>query len=112
MLNVNIFEQTRYISFYCRVHKSIQRKHQNNIVPSNDELDRKELRKASVLIWISVVFIVCQSVKIIPDFYEAFYCDHKEVNSYSTLSILHVIQYSQDERKYQFWKLTYINKFK
>ena len=43
------------------------------------EEQRRELNMAIVLIWIVVLFIACQSVKIIPDIYEALHCYHYEV---------------------------------
>ena len=41
----------------------------------------KEIRKAITLIGIATVFIICQSPKLVPDFYEAIYCPslHKKV---------------------------------
>ena len=44
---------------------------------SNEDLKR-EVNMASVLVWVVVLFITCQSIKIIPDVYEAFHC-HLEV---------------------------------
>lgn len=37
-------------------------------------LPQKEIRMAITLIWIAVVFIICQASKLIPDIYEAMYC--------------------------------------
>ena len=48
--------------------------------------------KASILIWMSIFFIACQSVKLVPDLYEAFYCTHKKVSSkYNYMS--YIIKY-------------------
>ena len=63
---------------FFRVQKSAKQLLENYQMTS-DEQRQNEVRKASVLIWISIFFIVCQSVKIIPDFYEALYCTHKKV---------------------------------
>ena len=63
---------------YCRVWKSVRHRRQIGI-SSSGEVDSRELKKASVLIWISVFFIVCQSVKLAPDFYELLYCIHTQV---------------------------------
>ena len=42
--------------------------------------DRKrELNMAFTLLWVVILFISCQSIKIIPDIYEALYCSHQEV---------------------------------
>ena len=43
------------------------------------ENQRKELNMTLVLACIVVMFIFCQSVKIIPDIYEAVVCDHTQV---------------------------------
>ena len=63
---------------YFRVQKSAKQLRENYQI-NYDDSRQNEVRKASVLIWISVFFIVCQSVKVIPDFYEALYCTHKKV---------------------------------
>lgn len=42
----------------------------------NTAAQKKERSMAVVLICIVVMFIVCQSVKIIPDMYEAAVCEH------------------------------------
>ena len=44
------------------------------------ETQRKEQNMALVLVCIVVMFIVCQSVKIVPDIYEALACDHSKVS--------------------------------
>ena len=38
----------------------------------------KEINLASVLVFISILFIICQSVKIIPDLYEVFFCERND----------------------------------
>ena len=63
---------------YFRVQKSAKQLRESYQI-TYDDSRQNEVRKASVLIWISVFFIVCQSVKVIPDFYEALYCKHKKV---------------------------------
>ena len=77
---------------YYRVQKSIRRR-KENYPATSEALERKELRKASVLIWISILFIFCQSVKIIPDFYEALYCNHKEVCSQGSTFFTKALKY-------------------
>ena len=51
------------------------------LTPGTDicEITRREIRNATIFIWVVIVFILCQSVKVIPDLYEAFYCAHDEV---------------------------------
>ena len=39
---------------------------------------KKDKNMAVVLICIVVMFILCQSLKIIPDIFEAFFCDHSD----------------------------------
>ncbi len=55
-------------------------KQQVSLVPHQHQLSqdnqRKELSMTLVLVCIVVMFILCQSVKIIPDVYEAVVCDH------------------------------------
>ena len=43
---------------------------------TNEDRNRTEIKQAITLMWISVLYVVCQSPKIIPDFYEALYCDY------------------------------------
>ena len=38
-----------------------------------------EIQQSITLMWISVLYVVCQSPKIIPDFYEALYCEYSSV---------------------------------
>ena len=64
---------------YFRVQKSAKQPRGNYQI-NYDDSRQNEVRKASLLIWISVFFILCQSVKVIPDFYEALYCTHKKVS--------------------------------
>ncbi len=61
---------------------------QKSMVPlqarQSAENARKERDMTMVLIIIVFMFIACQSVKIIPDFYEAMWCQHNNgpVSSY------------------------------
>jgi hypothetical protein len=48
--------------------------------PQTLDTQRKELNMALVLICIVILFIFCQSVKIVPDIYEAVTCNHQEVS--------------------------------
>ena len=50
--------------------------------PKSVDMQKKEFNMALVLVCIVVMFIFCQSIKIIPDFYEALACDYsKQVRS-------------------------------
>ena len=73
------YKKFHYKELFFRVQKSAKQLRENYQFTSDDQRQH-EVRKASVLIWISIFFIVCQSVKIIPDFYEALYCTHKKVS--------------------------------
>ena len=44
---------------------------------------RTEIRQAITLLWISVLYIACQSPKVIPDFFEAINCDYQSVGNIS-----------------------------
>ncbi|XP_040565534.1 FMRFamide receptor [Lepeophtheirus salmonis] len=48
--------------------------------PKTSHKTAKPSRICHVLLWISIVFIICQSVKIIPDLYEVLYCQNNEVD--------------------------------
>ena len=69
---------TLFIAF--RMQHSVRVRKQ--LTPGTDicDITRREIRNATIFIWVVVVFILCQSVKIIPDLYEAFYCAHDEVS--------------------------------
>ena len=49
-------------------------------------LKAHEVDLAATLVAISVVFIVCQSIKLIPDIYEMVTCDHFNFNSQATIT--------------------------
>ena len=44
-----------------------------------EDTNRTDVKQAVTLMWISVLYVVCQSPKIIPDFYEALYCEYSKV---------------------------------
>ena len=46
---------------------------------NNSTMKRTEIKQAITLLWISVLYISCQSPKVIPDFYEAINCNYQEV---------------------------------
>ena len=46
---------------------------------NNSTMKRTEIKQAITLLWISVLYISCQSPKVIPDFYEAINCDYQKV---------------------------------
>ena len=47
--------------------------------PNHEGFKRTEIKQAITLLWISVLYIACQSPKVIPDFYEAINCDYTKV---------------------------------
>ena len=49
-------------------------KYSINIISWNSETKRQQNNLATLLFGISILFIVCQSFKMIPDFYELIYC--------------------------------------
>ena len=49
----------------------------SNIRP--EDTNRTDVKQAVTLMWISVLYVVCQSPKIIPDLYEALYCEYSTV---------------------------------
>ena len=51
----------------------------NTIGGDEGERNTTEMRQAITLIWIAVLYVICQSPKIIPDFYEALHCEYSEV---------------------------------
>ena len=52
----------------------------NSSVSQNlTETSRTDVKQAITLMWISVLYVVCQSPKIVPDFYEALYCKYSSV---------------------------------
>ena len=52
----------------------------NSSVSQNlTETSRTDVKQAITLMWISVLYVVCQSPKIVPDFYEALYCEYSSV---------------------------------
>ena len=54
----------------------------NNLQPTGARnLKPQELNLAVTLVAISLLFICCQSVKLIPDVYEMIYCNHFELAS-------------------------------
>ena len=46
-----------------------------------EEAQRRELNMAVMLVCIVIMFILCQSVKIVPDIYEALLCNHSQVGT-------------------------------
>ena len=48
------------------------------LLKSSDPVKEEEIDLAYILISVVSIFIVCQSIKIIPDIYEAFTCSHKK----------------------------------
>ena len=63
-----------------RIHSALRvQKQLTTNRPQSLEAQRKELNMALVLICIVVLFILCQSVKIVPDVYEALVCRRQQV---------------------------------
>ena len=74
----------------CRVWKSKKtHKQLKEAQKESYEERKKELNMAVVLLWVVILFITCQSIKIIPDIYEALYCTTKEVQFFTFISNLH-----------------------
>ena len=51
----------------------------NSSSVSVTDTSRTDVKQAITLMWISVLYVVCQSPKIVPDFYEALYCEYSKV---------------------------------
>ena len=51
----------------------------NTIERNEGARNRTEMKQAITLIWIAVLYVICQSPKILPDFYEALHCEYSEV---------------------------------
>ena len=69
---------------YCRVWKSMKaRKQLKEAQIESYEERKRELNMAVVLLWVVFLFITCQSIKIIPDIYEALYCPTQEVQFFT-----------------------------
>ena len=80
--NIKFQKQKKFIEELClnfRIRKSSRDRSQILHLMTSSQLQRQEDKKASVLIWISIIFIICQSVKLAPDLYEALFCTHKGV---------------------------------
>ena len=45
----------------------------------SSDANRTDIKQAITLMWISVLYVLCQSPKIIPDIYEALYCEYSSV---------------------------------
>ena len=71
------------LRFYnCRIMKSAKDRRSMTNSRSNshpEDTNRTDVKQAVTLMWISVLYVVCQSPKIIPDFYEALYCEYSKV---------------------------------
>ena len=77
---LSLFVFNKMISL-CRSRMQHSVRVRKQLTPGTDicEITRREIRNATIFIWVVIVFILCQSVKVIPDLYEAFYCAHDEV---------------------------------
>ena len=66
--------------FLSRIRKAmaLQKEMATMARPQSLEMQKKEFNMALVLVCIVVMFIFCQSIKIIPDFYEALACDYSK----------------------------------
>ena len=79
------------LSTIPRIHSALRvQKQLTTNRPQSLEAQRKELNMALVLICIVVLFILCQSVKIVPDVYEALVCRRQQVSK--------VVRYSQGHK--------------
>ena len=48
---------------------------------ADPSFNRKEIKQAITLLWISVLYIACQSPKVVPDIFEAINCDYEKVGN-------------------------------
>ena len=74
---------------FCRIMKSAHLRRMMSVAytrnsrgdrnPNHEGFKRTEIKQAITLLWISVLYIACQSPKVIPDFYEAINCDYTKV---------------------------------
>ena len=68
------------IFYQCRIWKSKETQKQLKEAQKESYEERKrELNMAVVLLCVVILFITCQTIKIIPDIYEALYCSTEEV---------------------------------
>ena len=51
----------------------------SSLSQNTTDTNRTDVKQAITLMWISVLYVVCQSPKIVPDFYEALYCEYSSV---------------------------------
>ena len=58
-----------------------------------EDTNRTDVKQAVTLMWISVLYVVCQSPKIIPDFYEALYCEYSTVINLKQIVVSLDLQY-------------------
>merc|ERR1711894_806082 len=63
----------------------------NGGTPNHEGFKRTEIKQAITLLWISVLYIACQSPKVIPDFYEAINCDYQKVGRCRLPSVIKII---------------------
>ena len=68
------------IFYQCRIWKSKEtQKLLKEAQKESYEERKRELNMAVVLLCVVILFITCQTIKIIPDIYEALYCSTEEV---------------------------------
>jgi len=63
----------------CRIMKSAKARRimtNSSVSQNTTDTSRTDVKQAITLMWISVLYVVCQSPKIVPDFYEALYCKY------------------------------------
>ena len=69
----------------CRIMKSAKARRimtNSSVSQNTTDTSRTDVKQAITLMWISVLYVVCQSPKIVPDFYEALYCEYSSVRNY------------------------------
>ena len=67
---------------FCRIMKSAKARRimtNSSVSQNTTDTSRTDVKQAITLMWISVLYVVCQSPKIVPDFYEALYCEYSSV---------------------------------
>ena len=72
---------------------------------------KRELNMAVVLLCVVILFITCQTIKIIPDIYEALYCSTEEVRSLNFCSFIFTFVNVKflDRKKNGIQKSDYVN---
>ena len=69
-----------FYTIYQIIHRMLQASSQRRLMTSTFTIQRKkDFKSATTLLCIAILFIACQSPKIIPDVYEAWNCSYIQV---------------------------------